>query len=67
VVCPAGVVAVDPCLQLGVEVAESVEALAVEGGAVEFLEGDPLEAFADGVVVGSAARIGVTSLCRDAS
>jgi hypothetical protein len=56
VVAAAGVVVLEPALELGVEVGQASEVLAVEGGPVELLEGGPLEAFADGVVVGRAGR-----------
>jgi len=52
----SGVVGLQPALELGVEVGEAGEVLAVEGRAVELLEGGALEAFADGVVVGRARR-----------
>jgi hypothetical protein len=53
VVAAAGVVVLEPALELGVEVGRASEVLA-EGGPVELLEGGALEAFADGVVVGRA-------------
>jgi hypothetical protein len=56
VVATPGVVGLEPALELGVEVGQASEVLAVEGGPVELLEGGPLEAFADGVVVGRAGR-----------
>ena len=49
---PPGVVVLQPALELGVEVGEAGEVLAVEGRAVELLEGGALEALADRVVVG---------------
>ena len=55
-VATTGVVAVDPALELAVELGETVEALAVEGGAVELLQGRALEAFARGVLPGRAIR-----------
>ena len=42
----------EPALELGVEVGQAGEVLAVEGRAVELLERGALEAFTDGVVVG---------------
>ncbi len=54
-VVSVGVVAV-PALELGVEFVGLVEALTVECGPVELLEGGALEAFADGVVVWRAGR-----------
>src|SRR5579872_7106149 len=56
VVASAGVVAVQPALELGVELGDGLEALAVERGPVELLQGRTLEAFAHGVVVGRAGR-----------
>ena len=56
VVGAASVVGLQPALELGVEVGQASEVLAVEGGPVELLEGGALEAFADGVVVGRARR-----------
>jgi hypothetical protein len=56
VVAPVGVVAVDPALELVIEVAGTLEALAVERRAVELLEGASLEPFADGVVVRRPGR-----------
>jgi hypothetical protein len=52
VVGSAGVVVLQPALELGLEVDQASEVLAVEGRPVELLEGGPLEAFADRVVVG---------------
>jgi hypothetical protein len=52
VVAAAGVVGLEPALELGVEVGQASEVLAVERGPVELLEGGALEAFADRVVVG---------------
>jgi hypothetical protein len=52
VVWPSGVVVLQPALELGVEVGQAGEVLAVEGRAVELLEGGALEALADRVVVG---------------
>jgi hypothetical protein len=54
VVAAAGVVVLEPALELGVEVGQASEVLAVEGGPGELLERGPLEAFADRVVVGRA-------------
>jgi hypothetical protein len=51
-VATAGVVGLEPALELGVEVGQASEMLAVERGPVELLEGGALEALADGVVVG---------------
>jgi len=51
VVAAAGVVGPQPALELGVEVGQASEVLAVEGGPVELLERGLLEAFADRVVV----------------
>ena len=51
VVAAAGVVGLEPALELGVEVGQASEVLAVEGRPVELLERGPLEAFADRVVV----------------
>jgi hypothetical protein len=56
VVATAGVVVLQPALELGVEVGQAGEVLAVERGPVELLEGGALEAFADRVVVGRAGR-----------
>jgi hypothetical protein len=56
VVATAGVVVLQPALELGVEVSQAGEVLAVEGGPVELLEGGALEAFADRVMVGRAGR-----------
>jgi hypothetical protein len=56
VVAAAGVVDLEPALELGVEVGQASEVLAVEGGPVELLEGGALEALADSVVVGRAGR-----------
>jgi hypothetical protein len=55
VVATAGVVG-QPALELGVEVGQASEVLAVEGWPVELLERGPLEALADRVVVGRAGR-----------
>ena len=52
VVGAAGVGVLQPALELGVEVGQASEVLAVEGGPVELLQGGPLEAFADRVMVG---------------
>jgi hypothetical protein len=54
VVATPGVVVLQPALELGVEVSQASEMLTVERGPVELLEGGPLEAFADRVVVGRA-------------
>lgn len=54
VVAAVGVVAADPALELAVELVEAVEALAVECGPMELLQGRALEALAHGVVVGRA-------------
>jgi hypothetical protein len=56
VVATPGVVVLQPALELGVEVGQASEVLAVEGGPVELLERGALEAFADRVVVGGAGR-----------
>jgi hypothetical protein len=52
VVAAAGVVVLQPTLELGAQVGQASEVLAVEGGPVELLQGGALEAFADRVVVG---------------
>src|SRR5215217_591045 len=54
VVAAAGVVGLQPALELGVEVGQASEVLAVERRPVELLERGALEAFADRVVVGRA-------------
>jgi len=51
VVAAAGVVVLQPALELGVAVGQASKVLAVEGGPVELLEDGALEAFADRVVV----------------
>ena len=51
-VAAAGVVALEPALELGVEVGQASEVLAVEGRPVELLEHGALETLADRVVVG---------------
>jgi hypothetical protein len=56
VVAPPGVVGLQPALELGAQVSQASKALTVEGRSVELLEGGPLEAFADRVVVGRAGR-----------
>ena len=56
VVAASGVVALEPALELRVEVDQAVEALAVEGGTAELVEGDALEALAHGVVVRRTGR-----------
>ena len=56
VVAAASVVGLEPALELGVEVGQASEVLAVEGRPVELLERGPLEALADRVVVGRAGR-----------
>jgi hypothetical protein len=56
VVATAGVVELQPALELGVEVGQASEVLAVERRPVELLERGALEAFADRVVVGRAGR-----------
>jgi hypothetical protein len=56
VVAATGVVGLQPALELGVEVGQASEVLAVEGRPVELLEGGALEALTDGVVVGRAGR-----------
>ena len=56
VVAAAGVVGLEPALELGVEVGQASEVLAVEGRPVELLERGALEAFADRVVVGRPGR-----------
>jgi len=56
VVGAAGVGVLQPALELGVEVGQASEVLAVEGGPVELLQGGPLEAFTDRVVVGRPGR-----------
>jgi hypothetical protein len=52
VVASAGVVVLQPALELGVQVGQASEVLAVGGGPVELLQRGALEAFADRVVVG---------------
>ena len=52
VVATAGVVVLQPALELGVEVGQASEVLAVEGWPVELLERGPLEALADRVWLG---------------
>jgi hypothetical protein len=52
VVAAAGVVVLQPALELGARVGQTLKVLAVEGGPVELLERGALEALADGVVVG---------------
>jgi hypothetical protein len=56
VVAAPGVVGLEPALELGVEVGQTSEALAVERRPAELLEGGALEAFADRVVIGRARR-----------
>ena len=56
VVATPGVVVLQPALELGVEVGQASEVLAVEGRPVELLERGALEAFADRVVVGRPGR-----------
>jgi hypothetical protein len=56
VVAAAGVVGLQPALELGVEVGQASEVLAVERRPVELLERGALEAFADRVVVGRPGR-----------
>jgi hypothetical protein len=56
VVAAAGVGVLQPALELGVEVGQASEVLAVEGGPGELLQGGPLEAFTDRVVVGRPGR-----------
>jgi hypothetical protein len=56
VVAAAGVVVLQPALELGVEVGQASEVLAVEGWPVELLERGALEAFADRVVIGRPGR-----------
>jgi hypothetical protein len=55
-----------PALELGVEVSQAGEVLAVEGRAVELLEGGALEALADGVMVGRAWWDAVVTHAADA-
>jgi hypothetical protein len=55
-VAAAGVVGLQPALELGVEISQASEVLAVEGQPVELLERGALEAFADRVVVGRPGR-----------
>src|SRR3954464_152718 len=55
VVAAAGVVAVEPRVGLGLELADAGEATAMERGTPTFLEGGAVEAFAHRVVVGAAA------------
>jgi hypothetical protein len=50
-----------PALELGVEIGQASEVLAVESRAGELLEGGSLEALADGVVVGRARRDAVVA------
>jgi hypothetical protein len=52
VVAAASVVVLEPALELGAQVGQASQVLAVEGGPVELLERGALEAFADGVVLG---------------
>jgi hypothetical protein len=52
VVAAAGVVVLQPALELGIEVSQASEVLAVEGRPVELLERGALEALTDRVVVG---------------
>jgi hypothetical protein len=66
VVAAAGVVALQPVLELGVEVDEAIEALAVERRSVELVQGDALKAFAHRVVVGRAGRSAVVGDPRPA-
>ena len=63
---PSGVVVLEPALELGVEVGEAGEVLAVEGRAVELLQRGALEPLADGVVVGRAGRDAMVAHAADA-
>jgi hypothetical protein len=56
VVAAAGVVVLEPALELGAQVGQASQVLAVEGGPVELLERGALEAFTDRVVVRRAGR-----------
>jgi hypothetical protein len=56
VVAAAGVVELQPALELGAQVGQASEVLAVERRSVELLERGALEAFADRVVVGRPGR-----------
>ena len=56
VVATSGVVAVQPHLELAVQIDETVEAATVKRWPVELLQGRALEAFAHGVVVRRARR-----------
>jgi len=56
VVAAASVVVLEPALELGAQVGQASQVLAVEGGPGELLERGALEAFAVGVVVGRAGR-----------
>jgi hypothetical protein len=51
-VTAAGVVGLEPALELAVEVGQASEVLAVEGRPGELLEGGALEPLADRVVIG---------------
>jgi hypothetical protein len=59
VVAAAGVVAGEPGVGLGLELADGGEASTVEGGSPAFLEGGAVESFAHGVVVRAAGRDGL--------
>jgi hypothetical protein len=59
------VAVLQPALELGVEVCEAGEVLAVEGRAGELLKGGALEALADRVVVGRAWRDAVMAHAAD--
>jgi hypothetical protein len=52
VIAAAGVVVLQPALELGAQVSQAGEVLTVEGRPVELLERGALEALADRVVVG---------------
>ena len=52
VVATAGVVGLEPALELGGQIGQASEVLAVEGRPVELLERGALEPFADRVVIG---------------
>jgi hypothetical protein len=62
VVAAAGVVGLEPALELGVEVGQASEVLTVEGGPVELLERGALEALTDprsAVDRGSGLQLGL--------
>jgi hypothetical protein len=55
----------EPSLELGVEVGQVGEVLAVEGRAVELLQRGALESLADGVVVGRGGRDAMVAHAKD--